>query len=270
MNLVKQFYNENAETKYDKKRAIISCQKCGNERDVRYSYYLDCIKNDRKFCKECQAKYNTEKMRIELNLLEPLSECKKIIYKDNKKPIGLFECSSCGEQRERIHKTSVYNQYCQKCTLKTLHQNNKIHPLVTHKHRLHRIINNMIQRTSNHRNKRFDDYGGRGIKVCQEWLNDRIKFYDWALVNGYSNKLSIDRINNDEGYFPENCRWATAEEQQANTRIRKDNTTGYRGVSTTTDNKFRARMNDKLIGIFDTEKEAHSALVGYRLAIASA
>lgn len=63
---------------------------------------------------------------------------------------------------------------------------------------------------------RYQNYGGRGIKVCDEWKNDFSRFKDWALKNGYDDELTIDRIDNDADYSPSNCRWITNSQQQKN------------------------------------------------------
>lgn len=76
----------------------------------------------------------------------------------------------------------------------------------------------MIDRCYNPNNHAYKNYGQRGITVCTEWVNDFIKFYEWTKVSGYKDNLSLDRIDNNRGYSPKNCRWVTLKEQQRNRR----------------------------------------------------
>ena len=87
------------------------------------------------------------------------------------------------------------------------------------KTRLHNIWSHMKRRCKNPKNHAYPRYGGRGIKVCDEWNESYIAFSKWARKNGYSDLLSIDRINNDGDYEPKNCRWTTCTEQGKNTRV---------------------------------------------------
>lgn len=79
----------------------------------------------------------------------------------------------------------------------------------------------MKRRCYNPNTEGYEYYGGRGIKMCDEWLNDYVAFYNWAILNGASQELSIDRIDVNGDYCPENCRWADAQTQARNTRVNR-------------------------------------------------
>lgn len=84
--------------------------------------------------------------------------------------------------------------------------------------RIYHIYSNMIQRCTNINNKSYKDYGFRNIKVCDKWKKDFINFYNWAMKNGYEDNLTIDRIDVNGNYEPQNCRWVSKEIQARNKR----------------------------------------------------
>lgn len=74
----------------------------------------------------------------------------------------------------------------------------------------------MKHRCYSPKNDSYKHYGARGIKVCDEWLNDFMNFYNWAIGNGYKEGLTIDRVDVNGNYKPSNCRWVTMKKQQNN------------------------------------------------------
>jgi len=96
---------------------------------------------------------------------------------------------------------------------------NTTHGMARHgkQHHVYRIWAAMLERCGNPNNKSYKDYGGRGITVCKEWHNSAI-FINWALASGWKKGLSIDRIDNNSNYEPDNCRWVTSKENNRNRR----------------------------------------------------
>ena len=81
--------------------------------------------------------------------------------------------------------------------------------------RLYRIWHNMKSRCTNVNKPDYKYYGAKGIKICEEW-EDYLTFKQWAINNGYADNLTIDRIDSNGNYCPENCRWITIQKQQTN------------------------------------------------------
>ena len=97
--------------------------------------------------------------------------------------------------------------------------------------RIYGIYQGMKQRCLNVSNPSYKHYGERGIKICEEWLDDFMNFYNWSMDNGYADDLTIDRIDVNGNYEPSNCRWATREQQSNNTR--RNHLVNYKGETHT-------------------------------------
>ena len=134
---------------------------------------------------------------------------------------------------------------------------NQTHGLSNHK--LYGVWNGIKKRCNNKNSKEYKNYGGRGIIMCDEWKDDFKSFYDWALSNGYDEKLTLDRKDNDGNYEPSNCRWETKIIQGRNQRKRQGSSE-YRGVRLNKNGTWSSRIqvNGKRIrlGCYDCEIEA--------------
>lgn len=97
--------------------------------------------------------------------------------------------------------------------------------------RLFNIYNNIKYRCYNRNHHKYKIYGARGITMCDEWLHDFMTFYDWAVNNGYNESLTIDRIDVNGNYEPNNCRWVDMKTQQRNRR--NNSLVTYRGETKT-------------------------------------
>lgn len=131
-----------------------------------------------------------------------------------KKPVVFYNCiCKCGNAA-LVRGRNLISGHTKSCgCLHTKHG-------FSNKERLYQTWKNMRRRCNDPRNKRYKNYGGRGIKVCSEW-NDYMNFRNWAYSNGYNDSLTIDRINHDGNYEPQNCRWVDFKIQANNMTINK-------------------------------------------------
>ena len=176
---------------------------------------------------------------------------------------GLFQCQYCGKEFE----TTVQSVKCgdtKSCGC----LRGELHGLKGHK--LYGTWRQMVQRCTNPKHKNYGDYAERGITVCEEWLDIK-KFIAWAEsthpnIEGYT----LDRIDNDKGYNPDNCRWADKTMQSVNQRISKRNTSGVLGIYWRVRDKrwvaqIRHKDKTKWIGQFISIEDAIEARNNYIL-----
>lgn len=181
---------------------------------------------------------------------------------------GIFLCPYCEKEFKSSYQ-SIISGCTISCGCEKIRKN--IDRMTTHNmhgSRLYRTWDSMIGRCNRMGGKHYDDYGGRGIVVCEEW-HKFAEFMKWALNNGYTDKLEIDRINNDGNYEPDNCRFVTRSQNVQNTRLlNRKNTSGYRGVSKIKNrDKYECHICNNGIrinlGYFDDSKDAAIAYNNY-------
>lgn len=249
MTLIREFRDESRVHKGARKRAIIACERCYDEKDVTYGYYQDCQKKDRKYCKPCKMIITSEASMELNNQNQPKSKCLSIFYDEEGKCKGNFECTKCGSQRVKRHETKSYEQYCFKCQ-KTIDGHAREKHSVRHDTRLGRIYRNIKARCYDSNSSSYHNYGAKGVTVCREWLDDRTKFYDWALANGYRDDLECDKDKKSKElgispaiYSPDTCTWMTHSENGSWQGNRSG--TIAKGIAKYSETKFRLRKTNR-------------------------
>lgn len=188
---------------------LCECE-CGNK-VLRTASHLKT--NNNHTCGECEKEKDEDIIGKQFGYWKVL---KRVPPKSRKRRY-LCRCK-CGNVKEVMYDTLKLGT---SVSCGCYHKEQLIERLTTHGqtgNRIMRIYYNIKSRCYDATNKRFNDYGGRGIKMCKDWYNSPEKFVKWSFNNGYNDELSIDRIDVDGNYEPDNCRWITMSEQSNNKR----------------------------------------------------
>lgn len=196
-------------------RWLVKCE-CGSEFAVLQAELLK--KNPIRMCRTCARKLVGEKAIKDLTgqKFGKWTVIRRVIRENEKRIRYLCKCE-CGAEHIVIGTTltSGESTKCKKCGYKyAIHYTHNMYNT-----RLYTIWENMKSRCNRNTATGYKYYGGKGVEVCKEWQTDFMNFYNWAMKNGYSDNLSIDRIDVNGNYEPANCRWITMAEQQNNKTV---------------------------------------------------
>lgn len=190
-------------TKNNNRLLKVRCNACGSEKK-----YLNTIFNKRIHCGCIKNKIKTIKP-IPQYIIKGiyLIHHEIDIKSEGGHRMVKAECTKCNEIYNLVYKSIDANPNklgCAKCGIKNYIKPNKLSETDI---KLRYTLRSMKSRCYNIKNKDYKNYGGRGIEICDNWLNNKESFCEWSINNGYEKGLEIDRENNDLGYSPENCRW---------------------------------------------------------------
>lgn len=200
INLSEDKFDSNKTTK------LWECQcECGAIFYLSARIINQYIKNNTKVSCGChQYKNYIKKTFGDFLVLEQIEK-----YSKTRNRLWKCQCIKCGKIIQRNSRQLEMNlNKCEKELLKN----------ALLKKEILRVFNSMKSRCYNLKNKSYKNYGGRGITICDEWLENSAKFVEWSLKNGYKKELSIDRIDVNGNYEPSNCRWVDWETQCNNKR----------------------------------------------------
>jgi hypothetical protein len=166
--------------------------------------------------------FTTMKMIQDLGMLFPVPK--------KKRHFAIYECPFC-KKHFKAGVRDVETGKRRSCGCSVRHGGFKSLHGLSHT-KIYRVWKSMVYRCTDTKNERnLRNYVERGITVCDEWIDDCVAFYKWALSNGYEEGLELDREDNNKGYSPENCRWVTKSINMQNRQLlQTNNTSGYRCV----------------------------------------